>query len=133
MTKHIVQDAICEICHEAEETPEHIIHGCKLGLELWQLINCPSMLSTDLTSVHTVNPEGGVPREEFSAFIALVCWQLWKARNAAIFRQEFLNANQILASCMATAEQWRARLKTSKKHIADAWCHIFEMARQGQG
>jgi hypothetical protein len=62
-----------------------------------------------------------------------VCWQLWKARNAAIFRQEFLNANQILASCMATAEQWRARLKTSKKHIADAWCHIFEMARQGQG
>jgi len=74
-----------------------------------------------------------VPPDEFSAFIALVCWQLWKARNTAILRQEFMNANQLLASCTATAEHWRARMKPSKKHIADAWCQFFEMARQGLG
>jgi len=133
LTKHIVQDAICEICHEAEENPDHIIKGCTLGRQIWQLLNCPSVLSTEITSFYAISPTGGVPPHDFSAFIALVCWQLWKARNAAIFRQEFMNANQLLASCKATAEHWRARMKPSKRQIADAWCQLFEMARQGLG
>lgn len=104
LTKRVVQDSTCEICHEAEESPEHIVYGCKLGHDLWQQLNIPSMLSVDLNSLHTISPQGGVPQEEFSAFIALVCWQLWKARNAAVFRNESLSINQVLASCKATAE-----------------------------
>ncbi|KAG0513828.1 hypothetical protein BDA96_10G136900 [Sorghum bicolor] len=97
------------------------------GMKRWQTLTRPYYLNS------CYHPTGGVPPDEFSAFIALVCWQLWKARNTAILRQEFMNANQLLASCTATAEHWRARMKPSKKHIADAWCQFFEMARQGLG
>jgi len=34
LKKHIVDSATCEICNAADETPEHIIHGCSLGREV---------------------------------------------------------------------------------------------------
>jgi hypothetical protein len=123
LTKGVVDDSICEICHQAEELPEHIIRGCRLGHGLWQRLNLPSMLSANM----------GVPHEEFSAFIALVCWQIWKARNAKVFRNDSLSLDQVLASCKGVAEQWCYRLSSRKKSIADSWCQIFELARQGQG
>jgi hypothetical protein len=131
--KQVLHDCTCEICHEEDETPEHIISGCKLGNEFWRRLNMTSMLGTSADSFHTLSPQGGAPREEFSAFIALACWHLWKARNAVVFRNETLTLTQVFAACKATAEQWRFRFSKKKKHIADTWCQIFEMARQGQG
>lgn len=128
--KHVLQECICEICHEEDETPEHIISGCVLGKQFWQKLNMNSMLGQDTGNLHTLTPQGGVPTEEFSAFIALSCWQLWKARNAAVFRNETLCITQVFGACKAAAEQWRFRFKKKKKHIADQWCQIFEMARQ---
>jgi hypothetical protein len=84
-----------------------------------------------LTAFILCHRKEGAPREEFSAFITLACWHLWKARNAAVFRNETLT--QVFAACKATAEQWHYRFSKKKKHIADTWCQIFEMARQGQG
>jgi hypothetical protein len=55
------------------------------------------------------------------------------ARNAAVFRNESTSLDQVLLACKASAELWRFRFKRKKKHIADTWCQIFEMARQGQG
>jgi hypothetical protein len=105
--KQVLHDCTCEICHEEDETPEHIISGCKLGNEFWRRLNMTSMLGTSADSFHTLSPQGGAPREEFSAFIALACWHLWKARNAVVFRNETLTLTQVFAACKATAEQWR--------------------------
>jgi hypothetical protein len=131
--KHVVDNTTCEICREAEETLEHIIWGCRLGHDLWQRLNMPSMISAGLNSLHTINPSDGVPMQEFLFFITLVCWQIWKTRNATVFRNESHSVDQVLNSCKAATEQWRHRLSRKKKHIANAWCSIFVMARQGQG
>ena len=127
--KHVLQDATCEICQAEDETPEHIISGCALGMQFWQKLNMSGMIGRDITTIHTISPPPGIPREEFSAFIALSCWQLWKARNAFVFREEVHNISQTLGACKATAEQWRFRFK-KKKHISEKWCHFFEMVRQ---
>lgn len=130
--KKVVNDTTCEICHEEEESPAHIISGCRLGRAFWQRLHITSLLGLDPQSYHTLTPQPGVPAAEFSAFVALACWQLWKARNAAIFGHETLSVNQVLAACKATAEQWRYRMSRKKKHIADSWCQPFDMARTGQ-
>ena len=70
---------------------------------------------------------------EFPGFIALICWEIWKARNAKVFRGESLTADQVLLLCKNAAAQWKHRLSRSKKQLADTWCSIFTMARQGQG
>jgi len=131
LKKKVVQSSACEICGEADETPEHIMCGCNLAKELWQHLNMPSMLAVDMDSIHTITPRGGIPHDKFPTFLALVCWHLWKARNVMVFRNELQSLSQVLAACKHAAEQWRYRFSRKKKHLADAWCQIFTMARQG--
>jgi hypothetical protein len=128
--KHVVPNNICEICNSEEETPEHIISGCNLGKLFWEKLNMPNLIGIDMRSLHLTNTNGRVPSEEFSAFIALSCWQLWKARNAAVFRNEVQNINQVFQACKETADQWSFRFKKKKKVIAEKWCHIFQTAMQ---
>jgi len=91
------------------------------------------MLQLTTQSLHTISTNGGISTEEFSAFIALGCWQLWKARNAKVFRQESTSVDQLITKCKIAAEQWRFRLPRKRKQVADIWCHSLEMARTGQG
>jgi len=77
-----------EVCHVEDETPEHIISGCVLGKLFWEKLNISQMLGTETKNLHTIRLTERIPNDEFAAFVALSCWQLWKARNAAIFRNE---------------------------------------------
>ena len=134
LRKGIVDGSTCEVCNDADETTEHIISGCSLAREVWQRLNMPNLLSVDLNSIHNLSPpQGSVPVDNFSAFLALVSWQLWKARNNAIFRHEQTSLSQFLAACKASAELWRFRLPISKRSIPDTWCSFFHQARQGIG
>lgn len=132
-TKRIIDDQTCEVCSHSDETPDHIVGGCQPAIDFWQRLNFTEMQHVQVDTLHTVSPDGRVPRDEFFAFLALCCWQLWKARNAKVFRQETLSVDQVLAGCQATAELWRFRLSRRKKPIVDSWCQFFEMARQGEG
>jgi hypothetical protein len=123
----------CEICQLAEETPEHIIFGCTTANDVWQRLGMQSITSLDAGSIHTVVATGDVPTTELPTFVALVCWQLWKSRNAKIFRNETNSPQQVLLLCKTSAELWRYRLPRARRHIADQWCSILAMARQGQG
>jgi hypothetical protein len=125
--KHVLPNATCEICNEHDETPEHIMGGCSIGRQFWQKIGLSSMTTTLMDAIHTLSPPAGVSSQEFSAFIALACWQLWKARNATVFRNETFSVNQVIAACRATAAQWRCRFPRAKRHIADSWCQLFDM------
>jgi hypothetical protein len=127
--KNILPDATCEVCNELDESPEHIMGGCTISRELWERLGLTEMTTTALTDIHHLNPPAGIPSTEFLAFLALACWQLWKTRNAAIFRNEMHNLDQVLLACKASAEQWRCRLPVRKRHIVDQWCLAFEMAR----
>jgi len=131
--KRILVDKTCELCNEQDETPEHIINGCHIATMFWQRLQLPQMLQLTTQSLHTISANGGIPTEEFSAFIALGCWQLWKTRNAKVFRQESTSVDQLITKCKTAAQEWRFRLPTKRKQVADIWCNRFEMARTGQG
>ena len=105
--------------------------GCSIGRHFWEKIGLNSLAGMAMDSIHTFSPPTGVPKEGFSALVALSCWQLWKTRNAAIFRNEQQSITQVLAACKATAEQWRCRFPRKKRHVVDQWCQFFETARQG--
>ena len=75
-------------CNEQDETPEHVIGGCSIGMQFSVKLGMNEMTGTSVDNIHRLNPPAGVPKEEFPALIALACWQLWKTRNAAIFRNE---------------------------------------------
>jgi hypothetical protein len=126
--KNVLPNTICEVCNELDETPEHIMGGCAVSKQLWQRLGLTAMTTAAMTDIHQLIPLAGVPNTEFSVFVALACWQLWKMRNAAVFRIETQTLDQVLLACKATAEQWHCRFPTRKRHIVDQWCLTFEMA-----
>jgi hypothetical protein len=89
-----------------------------------------SMIGKDVATIHTLTPQGGIPSQDFSAFVALACWRLWKARNAFVFRNETQTLSQVFGACKNAAALWRARLPKKKKDIAVQWCQILDMAGQ---
>jgi len=122
--KKICDDQTCEVCNQADETPDHIIGRCGNAVLFWQRLNLNSVVGVQVASIHTVALDGGVPRDEFSAFLSLCCWQLWKSRNAKVFRQQTLSVSDILTNCNTAAEQWRFRMSRRNKHISYVWCQL---------
>jgi hypothetical protein len=56
-----------------------------------------------VTELYKTNRPSNIPQQEFGA-----CWQLWKTRNALVFRNERTSTQQLLLACIREAEQWRA-------------------------
>jgi hypothetical protein len=96
-----------------------------LAGNFWHKIGVPVTPGFAVAELHNLAPPNNLPHEEFAVFVALSCWQLWKARNAAVFRRESTNIRQLLGACKSAAEQWRARFPRKKRHIADKWCEFF--------
>ena len=128
LRRHVLPDATCEVCNGADESPEHIIGGCTIARQFWDKIGLGSMKTSSMEAIHNLSPPLGMPSQGFSAFLALACWQLWKTRNAAVFRHEFLGLNQVIAACKATARQWRCRFPRRKRGIVDQWCLFLDLA-----
>jgi hypothetical protein len=131
--KHIVDSTTCEICNASEESPEHIILGCPLGKEVWTKLNLQSMIPLDMCQLHTISNSPSAPIPEFSTFIALICWHIWKARHAKVFRNESHSVDRVLLDCKDVAELWQFRFSRAKRQSVTHWCTILQMSRQGQG
>jgi len=128
--KNVLPGATCQVCNEHDGTPEHVMGGCLLSTEFWQTIGIGAMNVTAMNNIHhNLSPPLGMPATDFSAFIALSCRQLWKTRNAAVFRNETHTIDQVIAACRTTAQQWRWRFPRKKQHIPDQWCQILDRAR----
>jgi len=130
--KHIVDNPCCEICQQEEETTQHILSACPLASQLWQSLQMTPPLQ-NLANIQNWVPPPSIPTDGSSTFIALCCWQLWKARNEKVFRNQNTSLSQLLQSCISLAAQWSIRLPVKKKHLAQVWELAFQVARQGQG
>ena len=126
--KHIVPTAICEVCGEHDETPEHIINGCAIARLFWVKIGVLVPPDFPIRELHKIEFPNSLLQQEFGMFIALSCWQLWKARNAFVFRAETTSVQQLITSCKMEVERWRGRMSRKKKPIADKWCSVFHQA-----
>ena len=74
--KGIVDSATCEVCSAADETPEHIIHGCALGRDVWASLNLQSIVSVDMGELHSFQEHPSNLISELPSFLALVCWNI---------------------------------------------------------
>jgi hypothetical protein len=120
LKKHVVDTAVCGVCAQMEETPEHVIMRCQFAKDFWQRIGLtPSLLSSGgLNDFHNVQCPSNIPQKHFATFIALCCWHLWKRRNGVIFRSERAGHQQMLAACISEAKLWKSRLPKKDRELA---------------
>jgi hypothetical protein len=94
--RHGLQDDMvpCYTCSQQEDTLDHILMGCVVAREVW--FRCSRQLGVQFDIPDgTVNLETWwlkarrdwlrKDKKKFDAFVILVCWSLWKQRNAHVF------------------------------------------------
>jgi hypothetical protein len=58
----------------------------------------------------------GVPRKGWRSLLILVCWELWKERNARIFQLTFIQRGQLV---LKIKEEARCRILAGAKHLRE--------------
>jgi hypothetical protein len=89
--KKVVNNPECEICGALEESTDHIILRCPFAIEFWNVLGLTVTDDLSCRTIQTIPNIQAIPQKQYSSFFALCCWQLWKRRNAFIFRNEVLS------------------------------------------
>jgi hypothetical protein len=124
--KRIVSSPGCEICGATEETTDHIILHCPFARSFWNALGLTVTDDLSAQAMHTLPKIQALPLTQYSTFFAMCCWQLWKRRNALIFRNETLSIRQVLQACCLDAAAWQPRIPRKQRQVADAWCLFLQ-------
>jgi len=62
----------------------------------WAAFGVAMPSGQDLSELHKLDWPNSIPQQCFETLVALACWQLWKRRNAVIFRNERLHCINFL-------------------------------------
>lgn len=118
----------CFLCDQEEESIDHILATCSFTRELWHLIL--QAIGRQLPVGHPTTAawwrrlrrsENGEQRKGLDTLFALVSWQVWKERNARLFREESATHSELLETIKAEADRWiAAGAKGLAALIADA-------------
>jgi hypothetical protein len=120
--KRIVDNTVCEICNEAEETPEHIIFGCPAARQFWEAVQIHTQVDWSIQKLQEIQRPEHLPTKHFGTFLILCCWHIWKWRNYAVFRGDRTSLLATLSARRSEAALWKARLPKKDREVADAWC-----------
>lgn len=112
----------------AEENTDHLFFHWPIANQFWATIGLPLDDATSSRNWHILPRVRSIPHDQYGAFIALCCWQLWKRRNAQVFRDENLTLRQLLLSCKAEAALWRNRFPKKSKKAIDDWSRNLDTA-----
>lgn len=122
--KKIVQDTTCEVCGQPREDTAHIFLHCGFASSFCGALGV--LIAPDCSNVllSLLRPST-VPAKHYNMFVLLCCWQLWKRRNAVVFRGERSPLATTMLLCRSEAELWRSRLRHEDHQIVAAWCRAL--------
>jgi hypothetical protein len=105
--KKIVQDTTCEVCGQAPEDTAHIFLHCGFASSFWGALGV--LIAPDCSNVLlSLLQPSTVPAKHYNMFVLLCCWQLWKRRNAVVFRGERSPLATTMLLCRSEAGLWRS-------------------------
>ena len=124
VVKKVVENPECEVCHAAEESPDHLILHCHFAKQFWTKIGVP-VQDAMVSQLWLLECPVTIPVEHYSTFLLLCAWQLWKHRHDVVFRGQNPSILHLLLSCKEEARLWSCRLPRQDKLVAEAWCNVF--------
>jgi hypothetical protein len=125
--KRVVDSPNCLVCGAPDESPEHIIFNCPIAVQFWNALGKQAPQNNHTNQLHCIEKLPNCPDEQYSAFISLCCWQLWKRRNGVVFRNEHQSLRNLLLSCKAEAANWKAKMPKKSKKVTESWCILFDL------
>lgn len=96
--KKITDSQVCEACGHPAETTDHVLLHCPFARSFWTEIGLQIYDDFSIKSMHSMPKIQALPATQYNTLFALRCWQLWKRRNALIFRNESQSGDASLLS-----------------------------------
>ncbi|WVZ79973.1 hypothetical protein U9M48_027494 [Paspalum notatum var. saurae] len=105
----------CPFCDQAPETINHLLSSCVLTREVWALVlhrlglgvllpdHAARLKSWWGRAASSLPKEG---RKGFNSLVILVSWELWKHRNACVFKKLRPDAQVVYRSVVAEGHLW---------------------------
>ncbi|CAO1940520.1 unnamed protein product [Urochloa humidicola] len=124
LLKNIVDDAKCELCHNREETCDHIIFTCPFASQVWAGLGMDIQFAT-VKALWEVPRPTAIPIKHYDSFLLLVSWQIWKHRNDVVFNGASPSLHRLRMACKDDAQLWCYRWPSEDRQIAESWCELF--------
>jgi len=124
--KHILQEAQCEVCKEADETADHIFSGCSFVRSFWERIGWRLEGIAKVTELWKTQVPQRVHKKAHP-LILLCCWEIWQHRNDVVFRGLEPSVDRLVATCKEAVETWSCRIPRKELAIANDWRNSFIM------
>ncbi|KAF8720921.1 hypothetical protein HU200_023324 [Digitaria exilis] len=118
-------DDRCPFCTEKEDC-SHLFISCGRARSFWSSINLYLASVTDVENLWIVNPFSEPNQRVRTTLLICVCWNIWKCRNAKVFRSEDEINLHIASRCRDDLLLWSNRCSSpSDKAKIIAWSQFF--------
>jgi hypothetical protein len=111
----------CPLCDAALETASHMALHCPVAARFWETIGVVVPPNAHVRDLHLLPMPPSIDVGTAPAFALLCCWQLWKQRNATVFRGAAPSLALLLKLCRDDAAGWRSRFPVPQRPQLDAW------------
>jgi hypothetical protein len=108
---------LCKLCNQEQESAAHLLFKCRFTTRVWTSIkHWMGLLAMDINGWH--NKENvkdwwtdgihkkGSPMKAMASLAMLISWEIWKERNARIFRHHFSTADMVINKIKDEARLW---------------------------
>lgn len=129
LKKTIVQEAICDICNQEDETANHMCFSCPFAQAFWTQINVRPQ-AQDVTQFHRSGPTSQVPALHWQVFFQLCMWAIWNHRHDVVFRGKSPSLRACLQRCITEAALWAENLTEDDRFVISVWKQIFSSPLQ---
>ena len=114
-------EARCPVCEGSVETPNHLFFECTFAQSFWAEVGLRVPVDADVCQLHSYPSLLAVPATTGSTFLLLCCWELWKHRNAVVFREQRPSLPLLIGACRREARLWSNRLPLALKSDLQSW------------
>ena len=108
---------LCKLCNQEQESVTHLLFKCRFTVRIWSslkvwlgLHDVEPMDWRLMTTVKEWWTQGihkrGASRKAMASLAMLVSWEIWKERNARVFRNISITSNMLVAKIKSEAVLW---------------------------
>jgi hypothetical protein len=116
-----VAGAGCPLCDDLLEIASHMALRCPIATRFWAAVGVTVPPHAHVRDLHLLHMPHSVAAETAPTFAFLCYWQLWKQRNAAIFRETAPSLPPLLKLCRDDAALWSGCFPAEQRPLVDAW------------
>ncbi|KAJ0436283.1 putative reverse transcriptase zinc-binding domain-containing protein [Helianthus annuus] len=123
-----IQNPMCRLCGDFEETLEHLFVSCQFSQTIWHLISqwchLPPIFAFhfhDLITIHQNLGGSKKRRKVYHAIILTVLWSLWRTRNNAVFNNKPPQVTAVIEESKSLSYLWIKNRSKTGALSWDAW------------